>query len=427
MSTLDDVQKRKLAREAARVWGFTYEVYLLQYLNSGPVSFGQRTPMTRSSVPPSGGVLNLRANIDLLDHFDPLDELRKEYKDARDRYRIGGGSPRLRWLAELEFALKALMNLHAAHEAKLEDYLKLCAWQAAQSARGVRESMSSEGRAALAYLENKYSNPFGDSEHSQLGGARISDEQSELQIVSGEYPRYTYQVTVDRAFSEVCDVVIRSMGVREERDSKKWGRDACGRLLPLGPALTDEPAKEVREPKDAMVLDYVFPVRRQPDEDDWTGENAKVYYRSDLSENSSTMRLDFSMLKSDDHGAALDPDPLLEEDSGYYLIRKSVAKVGRTDLIVQRSLWFTNRAFGMNAALRPLFKMMVDHRVLREFARLCSEASPGRTDKPSTNEERAAVESRPTDAPPATDPHRLTDRAAAASASAKTGTDSTGE
>ena len=96
-------------------------------------------------------------------------------------------------------------------------------------------------------------------------------------------------MTVDRAFSEVCSVIDRSIGVGEKRDSEKWEREACGRLLPLGPALGDEPAKPVSDPKDAMVLDYIFPVRKQPEEDDWTGESARAFYRSDLSRNSSTL------------------------------------------------------------------------------------------------------------------------------------------
>jgi hypothetical protein len=363
--------------QVARAWAYTYEIYRWHYLTSGPVGFGQRAPVARPNMPKPSGFGKPPDELLGPVHMECTKFL-KAHKEER-------GSGNLGWLGELEYAICALASLHDATPENLPESLKYCAWQAIESTRAHRSLITGAAALALSYFEENFSNPSG-SNHvvcDQLGDTPISDERSELQIVSGEYPRYTYQVTVERPFNEVCDVI---------KSSEHWKQDKCGRLLSLGPSVDGKM-------QEAKNLRFIFPVRVLPNGDDWAdwaGQSVPASYATDLSSNDSTMRLDFSLNKPKNENDA--NDALLVEDSGYFLVRKSLAKVGRSDLIVQRTLWFSGRAFAMNAALRPLFKMVVDHRVLREFAEICTKQ-----DEPHPHPEAKRHATLPSPPPPPDD------------------------
>lgn len=308
-----------------RVWGDAYDTYLWSYLMRGPVASTdyRRDPVSASPVRRAA-------------YIEP-DALRdREFSNLvhlRDR------AP---WEDSLYAPLSRLKEVAASTSASgntsLAKFVGLCAWQAVSTLQDVEEvpACCEDLLTSLAtYARQPNILP------------RITDINANLQIPRYGFPTYTLEMVVNVNFEQLSAPLLKASPESGERQA---------RLLCPGPVW-------LKKDKKAQAFSFLFP-ERIGSPAAWSSRAWSSAYEVDMSDNNSTLRFDFSLLKPEGSAA----ERLLEEDRGYFQMRKKAGYVNATEIVVQRSIWFGNAAYGMNATLMPVFRMIVESRVLRELS-----------------------------------------------------------
>jgi hypothetical protein len=349
---VDESERTQDDRDICEAWSNAYETYLWSYLVKGPsisAAFGRGETFanSHSSVAPD-------AIDDLTESVDPP------------------STPSERpWERSLIAPLSRIQALVARNDAsKLAGkFARACAWQAVTNVRDTKRvpesCVSLVDKLALVATTPAILR-------------RISDINASLRIPKDAFPTYTLQLTVDVNFERLSTLLLKNAQTTPvAREQVAPDEDALARqarLLCLGPV-------PLRAWNDATSFHFRLPLRVRQREDgaDWNSQRIwTAEYDIDTSNTNSTLRFDFSLKKP----ASPAPERLLDEDRGYFLMRKKAGYVNATEIIVERSLWFANMAYTMNATLMPLFRMIVESRVLQELSKVI-DASPPSVPPPS--------------------------------------------
>jgi hypothetical protein len=315
-------------RDICNAWGDAYETYLWSYLVKGPsisASFGRRDTVVNPG----------RSN------FAPDATAAPRAWSASAESKAAQGLP---WERSLEAPLRRIEDLVARTEAdsSVGKFARACAWQAVTNVKDTQRVP-----AGCVDLVDRLSRAAAQPEILRY----VSDIHANLRIPKDAFPTYTLQLSVDVNFDRLSAPL---------RQNTRIALDRQARLLCLGPVQLDVS-------NEGKTFEFLFPLRvcQREDGADWESRRKWASdYAIDTSSTSSTFRFDFGLNKS------ASPVRLLEEDRGYILMRKKAGYVNATEIVIERSLWFAHTAYTMNATLMPIFRMVVESRVLQELSKI---------------------------------------------------------